>query len=259
MYNFKQVTITNIHKKIFSNDDIHYIWKDVDFLYKHRENNKKIVICFHGAVSNASPHTFRGFNYSYPDTDILCLSDLMIKKYHKTKKISLSWYLSTSDHNHFPIYKQIFDNIFKRKKYTKILFYGSSGGGHPALVFSSLYSKPYKAECLLSNSQIYLPKYSYFPTLLDHLEIKEEDINLDIEKHILKYGSPEKVHLYTNQRDENHYTNHALPFSEFMNKNFKGKIILNIFIGPDPAPNKTNHHVRFPNNTDDKTYIQKYL
>lgn len=257
MYKFQHIVIENLSKHQFVDGDIHYTWKDVDFLYKHKKTNRKLVVFFHGALNdtNISAYTFRGYDYEFPNTDILSLSNLLIKKYHKTKKILLSWYLSTKDHNHLPLYTGIFDKILK-KKYDKVLFTGTSGGGYPAIFFSSLYH----SECLISNSQIYLNKYNYFAKLLAHLKITESDLDIDIEKHIMKRGPPKKIYLYTNQRDVNHYENHTLPFIVFLKKNsYDSNIEVNIFIGDEPKPNQTHHTVQFPNKQKHMDIIKKHI
>ncbi|MBA3286194.1 MAG: hypothetical protein H0U27_14215 [Nitrosopumilus sp.] len=112
---------------------------------------------------------FRGYNYNIKNTDILCISDALLEKY-KDDKMALSWYLSTEKYNFEQTYTEIIECIIK--KYSKVLFCGTSGGGYPALYYASKFNK----LCLIGNSQIYLDKYTYFLTLNNILEKNNDKI-----------------------------------------------------------------------------------
>ena len=240
-YTQPKIIISNdINNYNFEIGEYHYIYNEFDFLYKNlcKEN---LVVLFHGAVGNKSTRrfTFRGYNYDYDNADVLSIADYLIKI---NDDLLLSWYLSTDKHNCLEIYTQIINQVLKQNKYNKVIFTGTSGGGYPSLIFGSLF----KGYSLISNSQIYLDNYFYFDKMIKLLNIEKEDIEYNIEKFILKNGPPLKTILYTNIRDNNHYTNHSIPFKKFMEENFPDKIETNFFKGRDPPSDKSNHHIQFP-------------
>lgn len=247
-YNFKKIHITDLHNYRFKKGNFHYVAEDVDFYFKNNKGSN-LVVFFHGA---SLPHQksiiFRGYNYDFETTDILCLSDRLLKLYY-SKGLQLSWYLSTPEYDNFNLYKKILDKILSNN-YNKIIFTGTSGGGYPALIFSSFYS----GICLISNSQIYLEKYHYFAKMMTILNINPRDISkYHIEKFMLTYGFPKQIILYTNIRDVSHYKEHSLPFYDFINMNTSNtpntqKIEFISFFGNDPL-NTSHHMVRFPNLT----------
>jgi hypothetical protein len=73
----------------------------------------------------------------------------------------------------------------------------------PALKYGALFN----ASIPMSNSQIYLSKYSYFQTWNNIL------------KDLLCTHNPKKIILYTNTRDTHHYTKHSLLFQKFCEEN----------------------------------------
>lgn len=242
-YNFKKIHITDLNEYSFENGNFHYVSDDVDFYFKNN-NGSNLVVFFHGSLSmkNARSVIFRGYNYNFYDTDILCLSDRLLKIYH-SKRLLLSWYLSTPEHNNFDLYIRVLNKILS-KNYNKVIFTGTSGGGYPALIFSSFY----KGICLLSNSQIYLNKYIYFTEMLSILNLNSNDMfECNIENFMIKYGFPKEIILYSNTRDANHYKNHSLPFFNFIKDNNSDIINPIFFYGDDPLPGGAHHHIQFPN------------
>lgn len=242
-YNFKKIHITDLNEYSFERGNFHYVTDDVDFYFKNN-NGSNLVVFFHGSLSKKRSNNiiFRGYNYNFDDTDILCLSDRLLKIYY-SKGLLLSWYLSTPEYDNFDLYKKVFNKILSNN-YNKVIFTGTSGGGYPALIFSSLY----KGICLLSNSQIYLNKYGYFNKMISILNLNSNDMfECNIENFMIKYGFPKQIILYTNIRDDNHYKHHSLPFFNFIKANDSDIIIPVFFSGNDPLPGGTHHHIQFPN------------
>lgn len=241
MYGFKKININTISNYKYQLDDIHYTYKNYDFLYKNR-NKKKLVVFFHGAFTDKMKErvVFRGYNYKYDNSDILSISDINLKL--NNKNVLLTWYLSTPNRDNISIYSEIIKSVIKNK-YDKVIFTGSSGGGYPSLLFSSIFN----GYCLISNSQIYLEKYVYFDTMLLLMELSKDNLNYDIEKFILQNGPPKMLYLYNNIYDINHYKNHAIPFNNFMLNNYPKNIKTIFFEGIDPPIGKSSHHVQYPN------------
>lgn len=244
---------------IVDNTNQGYNYKTIDFYYNNR-NSDYLIVYLHGAIwidektnKPIDKPIFYHWDYNYVNCDTLCLSDKLLDDYHD-KNLLLSWYLSTPTHNYFDIYCEIIKHILNNK-YKKVLFTGGSGGGYPALIFSSYFN----SNCLIFNSQIYLNKYGYFKNMLDILNIKEIDI--DIEKFINKHGPPNKVLLVTNTRDDHHYNNHSLYFESFMMEKYSNNIITRYFKGIDPpnCKNGSHHRINIPENTDYHKLIAEAL
>jgi predicted esterase YcpF (UPF0227 family) len=226
-----------------------YNYKNLNFLIKFKNNNNNLVIFFHGAVPDIDDREccFRGFNYDIENTDIICVSDILIGIY---KNFEISWYLSSNKHNINNIYIEVFDYLINKKNYNKIIFTGTSGGGYPSLYFASYYNK----IALISNSQIYPENYWHYKYLIQKLKENDDFLlyqNNDIEKLIMKQ-QPEKIYLYQNLNDDGlNYISNAYysPFVKFINdNNLENILTLQLFNGNEPPEGKTHHHVFFPNN-----------
>lgn len=268
-YNENKInSLTKINIKNYGKS-VYYNYKNINFLLKLKLNSKKLVVVFHGALTDKGVHrvVFRGFDFNFKETDIICISDGLISIYENFK---IGWFLSTQKHNFKKIYLEIFKFFIynKNKNYKKVMFTGTSGGGYPSLYFASIFNK----IALIGNSQLYLEDYSLFKRwrvkrkdgicgLLDLTDKDNDKLiyqNKNIEHHLKKH-KPQKIILYNNILDLT-YKVHTKPFINFINKNnLKNILELNLFKGGIPKKNKTQHHISFPNDIKHSTIINKYL
>jgi len=247
-YPFKKNIINSLNE-IKQNNHGHYNYKSIDFFFKNLISNEYLVIYLHGAIYIDSKTDkviekpiFYHWNYVYNNCDTLCLSDKLLEDFHD-KNLELSWYLSTTTNYYFNIYIEILKFIFS-KKYKKILFTGISGAGYASILFSSYF----KCNCLIFNPQIYLDKYYYFNKFLKILEIKKNDIDIDIESFLIKKGPPNKITLVINKNDVHSFKEHAIFFELFMLKNFEKNIRTIYFKGSKTPNGKSHHRVFIPDN-----------
>jgi predicted esterase YcpF (UPF0227 family) len=256
-YGYSQQKIENL-SCIDDNANNWYNYKDLNFLIKFKNTNSKLVILFHGALPNIDDRDccFRGYNYDIEDTNIICVSDILISIY---KNFQISWFLSSNKHNINNIYIEVFDYLINKQNYKKIIFTGSSGGGYPSLYFASYYKK----IALIANSQIYPEKYWHYKDLIQKLKENDDFLlyeNHDIEKIIINQ-QPEKIYLYQNLNDDGlKYINNAYysPFVKFINdNNLENILIVNLFNGPEPPEGKTHHSIYFPNNESHLSILKK--
>lgn len=217
-YGFDVVALDDLTN--ITNGNNHYVYGGVDFLYKNN-GNKHLLVTFHGAAKlSVKLPIFRCYNRTYNNSDVLCISDIVLDKY-RSKQLELAWFLSTEKHNAGIIYEKIFNHIIN--KYTKVLFFGTSGGGFPALY----YACKYNAICLLGNSQIYPDKYKYYPTLTKILQENNDKLIVHHIEDIMITNLPKQIILSTNTNDAVHYQDHTLPFIEFCKKiNFNNITLL---------------------------------
>lgn len=234
----------------------HYIYKDTHFLLKNTYGINTLLIAFHGSIALQYP-VFRCYNYE--GTNVLSISDKLVNIYgndSNDKFITLSWYLNSLLHpDNIKIYREIIANIISIYGYSKILFYGSSAGGYPALYYSAIFNR----DCLITNCQIYLKAYYYYYELEDILEKYSDRLeeSASIEEHFHQHGFPSSIYLFSNTEDTHHYNYHTLPFIDFCSKHQYSKLKANIFTQTDE--NVIPHSIFFPNNTDGKEIILKIL
>jgi len=243
MYSSYKLTKINSINEVNVNGNNHnqYLLKKNAFIYSSKRNNNQLVVFFHGAIwKGVKVPVFRGYQYhNLPNTDILSLSDVLLDDYKNTE-LKLSWFLSTEREDLFKNYASIISKILE-KKYKNVLFTGASGGGYPAIKFSSYFNK----SCLIQNSQIYLEKYFQFKNLKKFVnDVKYININNFIKEN----GPPKNIFLCQNQLDNDHYENHALPFEKFIRKNYSNvKFITNYFKTEAPkGSGKHAHHYNLP-------------
>lgn len=195
-----------------------YQLDNVFYLFKNNNNNNNIIISFHGALfGDITGPIFRNYEKNILNYDILSLSDKILENYDKDRLL-LSWYLDTKKYKYNNIYYNIISNILKLKKYEKIYFFGTSGGGYSAIKYSCFFN----AISIVSNSQIYLNKYFYFRKAVDILMKNNDEFiygNSESIESITTIYKPKKIILFTNKLDTHHYNNHSLPFIEYCNNN----------------------------------------
>jgi hypothetical protein len=247
-YNLTQQNIDNLNDINENNTKIYYKYRLIDFYYKKKDNSDKLLITFHGSntantkIGRANPiPIFRCYCWNY---NILCISDVLLELY---PNINLGWYLSPLNTNIKQTYIEIIQ--FFLNKYKNVIFYGSSGGGFPSLLFSSYFQK----KAFIQNSQIYLNKYfNIFDRILKETNMKITDIDeINGEQIIQNYGLPQHLIFYCNTNDTHNYTKHYLPFLEFINQNNWNKNFTFIhFLGDPPIPPQSDHNVNFPSNSN---------
>ena len=249
-YPFSRININSLDK-IKLNDYGHYNYKTIDFFFKNVDLNDYLIIYLHGAIyidkktnKVIQKPIFYHWNYVYKNCDTLCLSDKLLDIYD-SKNLELSWFLSTPTNYYFDIYIEILKFIIN-KNYKKVLFTGISGAGFPAIIFSSYF----KCNCLIFNPQIYLNKYHYFDKFLNILNIDESNLDIDIEKLLIKKGPPNKIILIINKNDDHSYKEHGIFFELFMLKYFENHIKTIFFKGAEPPEGKSHHRIFLPDNVN---------
>ncbi len=232
----------------------HYKYNDVDFLLRPKQGARALLVVFHGAVPRdmiGKTPIFRGYNWDYDGISVLCLSDRLFEL-HKTK-VPLAWYLSSENHKLLPIYQDIVECAGARLGLKDIVFFGTSAGGYPSVVLSSIMRK----RCIVSNSQFYLERYL---TILQRLKqsIESQGDHLSdssIERFLLKNGFPKKIHLFQNTADTHNYVEHYLPFKSFCRENGYDGLVCSEFENTGDERSKDPHHINFPA----KDWVGKYI
>lgn len=243
---YKQQKITNL-QLIKKNSNNFYCYNDINFLSKLNHKNNNLVFVFHAAHKKCGENriTFRGFDWTIKNTDIVCISDRLITNYNE---LILSWYLSTSKYNNNNLYAEIIKYFINLKKYKKILFSGTSGGGYPALYYAAYF----KQIAVIGNVQVYLEKYKHFSKLVQILEKNDDKLvyfGNDIEKCLIK-SQPSNIIWYINTKDFHHYHHHHKPLVKFLkDNNYNNLLDIRLFKSPDILPpKKCHHHIHYPDN-----------
>lgn len=197
-YGYKQIRLNNL-KEIVENSKNFYNYKDLNFLCDLNNLKENIVFMFHGAIPNKLKNTmdviFRGYNYEFPNADVICISDFLLDKY---KDYTVNWTLETEKYKSDLIYKEVFKYLINLKNYNKVLFTGTSAGGFPSVKFASFFN----ATALISNSQLYIENYYNncgFTGFTGEDKIIYE--NKLINKIILE-NNPKKIIYYQNKKDD---------------------------------------------------------
>jgi hypothetical protein len=248
-YNFVIQYIDKL-SDITKNQNIHYVYKDINFLLKSKKDNKKLIVLFHGAVrpnnDNLKRIVFRGYNYEINNCDILSLSDGLMNKY---KDYVIGWFLSSKKYNFDEIYQEIINEIIKHGVYEKVIFTGTSAGGYPAIKYASIFN----GHCLVSNSQLYLDKYnkmfSGYNLLNDMLKENDDEIIYDGIENILLDNRARKIVIYCNTYDYTYYVD-LIKLLKFIGSNEIKNIEIRLFEDCD-SDDKLIHQIMFPNK---KTY-----
>ena len=188
--------------------EAHYKYRDNHFLYKRNPENQILTVCFHGRATKGSYPIFRGYNYNLKNSDTLSIADKLQPKLN----LEVTFYL-----NYIADYIQIINTIFKEGNYSKILFFGSSGGGFIALFLASYFNQ----YAFIANAFIY-SNNNHYRRLKKRCEETQYAIRMDIQAVIENYGFPKKVYLFSNKADSIHVKN-AKPFLQ-ENEKYKDQI-----------------------------------
>lgn len=252
-YDFIQKKISSLDE-IIKNNKIHYVFKDIHFLFYNNTKNNNLVISFHGSVDKQlkkDNYVFRGYNYLIDDTDLLCISDGLNTVYDFYE---IGWYLSTKKYNFDIIYREIFDYIIQKfKNYKNIIFTGSSMGGYPSLFYAGIYN----SISLISNSQIYIENHSrYHKDFKNKLEkYNDEPIHINgyINQHLMKY-IPKHIYVCNNKLDYT-YKKHTIPFINY----FKEKINISTLFFEEGNSKIDYHKIQYPNSLKHIDILKKIL
>ena len=220
-YGFKTVNVNDLEHDLVKGD-FHYKYKKCDFLYKNN-NNKYLLITFHASVNiNLELPIFRCYDFNEKNIDVLCISDMLMnyRRYNKSKVMFDScFYLNCNDEH--SIYKEIVSSIIH--KYKKTVFFGTSSGGLPALIFSSYFN----SIALLGNSPIYINDWWNIKNTKSVLNKQNKKLEiLDIEQYLLENGPPKLLILFTNVKDEiAPFEKHHKPLIDFFENKFPNNIL----------------------------------
>lgn len=265
IYKKKEKIIENLNEiNIYNPEENIYKYKNIYFLSKLKNNSKNLIVFFHGALprTEKSRIIFRGYNYNIQSCDILCVSDGLI---HIYPNLRIGWYLSTVKYPFENVYKEIFEHYINSKKYQRVIFTGTSGGGYPSIYWASYFGK----IALISNAQFYIENFIkkafdiFGEQKLNEMLFKYSDEFIYEEKKIEKIilsQKPEKIIIFSNVNDKC-YTD-TDEFINFINYHGLNDIIeINIFKGCIPPLNsgKTHHHINFPNELSYNKIIENYI
>ncbi len=233
-YGYPIIKIDELEQVVDGEND--YCYRDARFLYCNRRM-RNLLITFHGAAKEGMNRPiFRLYNRHYKNTDTLALTDFLI---NRDKKCLLGWFRSTQKHNFETIYQEIIGFFVDR--YDKVLFFGSSGGGYPALKYSCIYN----AGCIIGNSQIYLDKYKYYPKITEILAENDDYLLEESIEEIIKHNPPKVAILYCNKEDKHHYEEHYQPFQQYCIQNGLRMVKINYFEAPTTETSNA-HSIYFP-------------
>ena len=204
---------------------------------------------------------FRGHNYTFANTDVVCVSDYLIGIY---PEYAFNWTLSTEHHNIENLYLRLFRALLSRRNYQDVLFTGTSAGGFPSVKYASIFGK----KALIANAQLYLENYGndhhqYGFTYLTHMLARYGDSPVYVPKyieHLILKTPPAQIILYNNQNDSTHKRD-TVPFLAFLRRHKLEHLcrpVVHTYHGPIPA-GKTHHHIQFPNNTKHFQVLQDYI
>lgn len=199
----------------------------LDILFQFNDVNKPLFVFFHGAVDQEKtiiPH-FVGLSYKRMlPANLLHVAEPSLVY---NTAIRSAWFLGSSDIDLPNILKDIVTDYSERLGNSKIIFFGSSGGGYPALYMSQLMKNSLSIVNSPATSISNHPRRktlvsNYLKYAFDALTEGEENQVIEQLKFAdLQHGFDNngKVLYMININDRNNITHHAEPFFEqFENK-----------------------------------------
>ena len=252
-YNFTKKEITDL-KSVNQLRVTHYVYFvenfKIDFLYKPSKKPKGLIVMFHGAKMPEAPvPIFRGFRDTYKHCSLLSISDPLLEIYFASA-LTMSWYLDTEKFKITEHIRNIIKKVSSLEKHDTMLFFGTSGGGFPAIKYASIFHQ----GALLSNSPLYIDAHPYFEILTSVLAQNGDAFceETSVDRILQKYGQPKYIILLTNENDVSQLEDHTKPFVHFMKQSGMEKILDNhIFTGRGPKPGRDHHNVQYPYNYKD--------
>ena len=117
-----------------------------------------------------------------------------------TFALTITWYLDTEKFKITQHIRNIIEKVSSLAKHDNILFFGTSGGGFPAIKYASIFNQ----GALLSNSPLYIDEHPYFEALTSILAQNGDALceETSVDRVLQKYGQPKYIILLTNENDE---------------------------------------------------------
>lgn len=250
---FKKQEITDL-TSVNQKRVTHYVYSvenlKIDFLYKPSKKSKGLIVMFHGAKTpDTSLPVFRGRRDTFRNCSLLSISDPLLEIYFKCNLL-VSWYLDTNKFSITKHIRSIIEKVSSLPNQDNILFFGTSGGGFPAVKYASIFNQ----GTLLSNSPLYIDEHPYFETLTSILAQNGDALfeETRVDGIIKKYGQPKYIILLTNEKDVYHLEYHTRPFVRFLKEAGMEKILdYHTFTGGTPKPGRDHHNIQYPDNYKD--------
>ena len=266
------IPLTGKIKKMFN-------YKGVDFLCNLMKANN-LVVMFHGKSFFKEYPVFRGYNYNFVNTVVLSIADPNIKQYND---VTVGWYLNTLKYpDTFSKIVEIISFVKNKCDINNIVFASNCSGALIALKLGCHFKQrvcianPHtiiKSKDLWTHwhLQEYAYNTGYHPgnkpqggtlepgvekVFIGILKDNKDDISdkedLDIRNHMVKYGFPKHISIYTHINDYTAEWANAL--SEFSKKNNYDDIKITF----NHKKNVSPHHTPF-DNYNLRSAIQKEL
>jgi hypothetical protein len=245
---FKKQDITDLNS-VNQKKVTHYVYAvenlKIDFLYKPSKKSEGLLVMFHGARKpDATLPIFRGRRDTYKNCSLLSISDPVLEIYFKSHLL-VSWYLDTNKFSITNHIRSIIEKVSSLSNQDNLLFFGTSGGGYPAIKYASIFNQ----GALLSNSPLYIDEHPYFEALTSILAQNGDALCEETRADgiIKKYGQPKYIILLTNDKDEHQLEYHTRPFVRFLKEAGMEKILdYHLFSGGTPKAGRDHHNIQYP-------------
>lgn len=122
--------------------------RSIPVKFKYRKGQKNLLICFHGAVDRATREVpaFVPFVPGLGDTVAqLIVSDPSMLR---DGEFSMAWYSGDEDFPSQKILAEFFNELVRAGGFTRVVLFGSSGGGFASLLYSSYLSNSIAVPCV---------------------------------------------------------------------------------------------------------------
>ncbi len=182
---------------------------NLDFEYDLKTTGSDTLICFLPSrrTKDIYPYYPRKKWRTSLDLDTLYLSD-PFQNDNEYTEAGGSWFIDKTGKSILPNIAETINEFVNKKKYTKVIFYGSSMGGYAAIVLGSMIKN---AVIIAEAPQIYLEQYKYSKIVINKFCMKDTIHTLPNIEKILFETQNFETHIIVNIHDE-HYTTQILPF-----------------------------------------------
>jgi hypothetical protein len=243
-----------------------YKFKDIQFLTS-TQTKDKLVVMFHGGRCGSCLPIFRGYDYTFKDSNILSFSDPLYKFYDN---INVGWYFNTTKYSTLrEDIRSIVEYIADITKAIDIIFVAQCSGSMIAIELGCLlnqYVLITNPHLILKSDDCYI--YHHYDkngkkpsngkiTLDKALERDNQQMvsmdDLDI-RNVFKTGKfPKKIQIFAHKDD--YTTNWILKVKECLDILKKSDIYdINLHTDKCVSP----HHCPLPNNGKLINYIKKF-
>ena len=243
-YNLPFVSLSNVNDiSDIQCSPTHFQYKNIDFCLTKNSKSKRVIVIFHGAIKQDIPKPiFRGYNYAFHDTTVLCICDPLIKIY---EQLSIGYYISTEKVNTKSIISEVIDYILHMEKHKNIIFHGSSAGANAAVLFALKYN----SSALVTNGYLFVDKhYSFLKYVKNAVDKDNNKIvdNYDIDENIMliKKGEHyENIFIVNNKNDKSTVLQSELLSNICTEKNIS---FIKFLTFDETCEGKHSHHIHFP-------------